>query len=95
MGHLIPEGLERPGRAATAEEVVVFGEDARAQGDREGDRWPVVGIARDAPPGDGFKMVVCMSRDDFDRVVVNQLLGLPLDPQSFVIGESFLLNNKK
>ncbi|MDQ3226760.1 MAG: hypothetical protein M3Q50_09045 [Chloroflexota bacterium] len=68
------KGVERPGRAAAAKEIIVAREDAGIQCRGKSDRWPIVGIARDTPSRRGFQVMVHMSRDNFDRVVVDKRL---------------------
>ncbi len=81
---MVKEGVDGPGGAAVAEEVVVTSQDGGVEGEGERDRGPVSGAARDASPRGGFVVGVDGSGDDLDCPVVDEglhclaeLVGLP------------------
>lgn len=85
MEKFVPERFEGPGGDTAAQEIVVPCEDARSQGQRQGNRWPIVGIARDAPPGDGFEVVVRIEWDDFDGVVIEEALDFTSNYRNLIV----------
>ncbi len=81
---MVKEGVDGPGGAAAAEDVVVTSQDGGADGEGERDQGPVSGVARDASSRRSFVVGVDGSRDDLDRPVVKkglhclvELVGLP------------------
>jgi len=81
---MVKEGVDGPGGAAAAEEVVVTSQDGGVEGEGERDRGPVSGVARDASPRGGFVVGVDGSGDDLDCPVADEglhclaeLVGLP------------------
>lgn len=74
-----------PSGEATAEKVAVFGPDACAERERQGDTRPVVGVLGNPGAGSGFKRGVERMRDDvyvapgeqhrFGKQVFRHLIG--------------------
>ena len=67
---LVSQGFDSPGRTATSKKIAVAGEDASIQRESERDWWPIVGIARDTTPCSALHRLVDISRNNFDRMVI-------------------------
>jgi hypothetical protein len=69
---LTSQRLDRPGRAAASEEVVVAGEDGGVEDDRERDRRPVTRVAWHSAQSGGLQSSVSISRRNLGSSHIDQ-----------------------
>lgn len=92
---MVAEGVDGPGGAAAAEEVMVAGQDGGVESESECHRWPVSGITWNAPPSGCFVVRVDGPRNHLDRPVIDEGLHRLLELMGLLGRETALFDDER
>ena len=92
---MVAEGVDGPGGAAAAEEVMVAGQDGGVESESESHRWPVSGVTWNAPSSGCLMVRVDGPRNHLDRAVIDEGLHRLLELMGLLCRETALFDDER